>query len=452
MGSKKNKAKKNKNGTKRIMYDRVSESYSIYNLATQSAENANIYYIPFSNDFSAVLPCIKGMPGDLISDYIKNSYIKVTKNGGFEGDLDSYAITVKEFVEVWFNYAMSNCVDVPQEMNILSAESQKAVIDRIDIREYMNENGEYPQIALDGISCIQEIGDIGALWSTNQFVDLIISDSIFVRMYRDGYNAENGSIKYIMDIHTKFRLTDNVCINIPTCRHAFEIGLTGERVIPSRKYPNPNNLGILEVDIKSRNGIKVYETKRGLTPYFRPKGTILFSDIASYLAIKRKWEDDSGKLAMIELLKRIDLDRSFSKQVLVANRKISNIESVILDLALYAIVLANKYIKEKKVSRPHTKYDIKIGEFEPTERPDRKRRILGNLIKMDSEESPQVLTVERIINFHVTEWGRKAHLRHMKDGRVIEVKASQCKRKCSEAVRKTKVAKLQATDYSIKNS
>lgn len=453
MGNKKNKHNKNNknniNNDKRAKSCRLGKTYSIYNMTTESI-NSYGTYLPFSTDFSGVLPAIYGMPGDRLSEYVLNYYkISLNSRSKFKA-VDEAAEVMKSYVERSMCFVMNNCTDMPKEINILNEEAKNAIIDRIDARKYLSENGEYPQISLNAISSLQEIGDIGAFWSTSRFMDIIISDSIFVRMCNNGYNKDNNTISYFMCIYTKFRASDNVYITIPVMRYAFEIGVMGDRVVVSKNCPNPNNLDMLEVDIGYAKGpLKRYIVNKGLYPYIKFNGVVDFYDCVSYLKSEKSWGDIGERDSLLRALGLMDLDRSFSNQPLIVDNKIKNILSATFDIALYALLVTNKYIKDRKISRPKNKYDDIIGEFEPVIRTNRKRRTIGDMIEIDSVEAPQLVTVERMINYHVTEWGRKAHLRHMKDGRIIEVKASQCKRKSTDGYRRTKAIE-KGTDYMIK--
>ena len=65
---------------------------------------------------------------------------------------------------------------------------------------------------------------------------------------------------------------------------------------------------------------------------------------------------------------------------------------------------------------------------------------------------PQSLSKERIITYQLSEWGRKEHLRHLKSGKVVPVKAATVHRKCIDAKNLTKQTTQTRTHYVIKDS
>lgn len=124
-------------------------------------------------------------------------------------------------------------------------------------------------------------------------------------------------------------------------------------------------------------------------------------------------------------------------------------------LVTSALVITNQRLKEKKLSRPiHVADPAAIThekEIILENRPERKTRILDGVIRITSDEKPEAPTLEKIIKYHIPEWGRKEHLRRLKSGKIVKVKAATCKRKCVDMHDvKSKLPK-QDTDYIVKH-
>ena len=76
--------------------------------------------------------------------------------------------------------------------------------------------------------------------------------------------------------------------------------------------------------------------------------------------------------------------------------------------------------------------------------------MLGSKIEITSEARPIAPDEERIIRYHIPEWGRKAHLRHLKNGKIIEIPAGKCYRRCVDMSNIKSKLSEQAVDYVIK--
>ena len=441
--------KKNKHSKASTIKRKVHGEFKLQNRSNQNIKSSDYYYA-FSKDFQATVKEIMATPGDIAMAEVKRAYMgDISTDEGKEIYKDSL-VAISNYVCFLCSEAVKGCTDVPAEMNVWSKESETAVIDKIDMREYIKEYGEYPQMALDAISSIQTIGDIGAAWTTNEFVDIMLTEDIFTRVHRDGYDTDEGVIKYTMYAYRRVRLSEDICTVVLAFACKFDVGIDGQRVVLSKTCDNPDNLDVLELDMKFVNGVKRYDVTKGLRLKERLTGLVSFIDILTYLKDEYEWHDEHDKRFMLNLMYGINLDLFFSKQPMIAGNKQKNFDDLCCEWALYAIVVTNKFIKEKKMSKPRKHYNIEACGINFADRPDRKLRVLGEKITIETEECPQIVTIDKIIKYHVTEWERKAHLRHMKDGRVIEIKASQCKRKCAEGHRSNK-AKLQSTDYVIKN-
>jgi hypothetical protein len=115
------------------------------------------------------------------------------------------------------------------------------------------------------------------------------------------------------------------------------------------------------------------------------------------------------------------------------------------------LFLTNKFLKDKKLSKPVKTGSVQ-GEAEIIlqNMPMRKTRFLGDKIKISSKSRPATPDMNRIIKYHIPEWERKEHLRKLKDGRIIKVRASHCLRKCVDMHGAKSNLPKTATDYKIK--
>lgn len=120
-----------------------------------------------------------------------------------------------------------------------------------------------------------------------------------------------------------------------------------------------------------------------------------------------------------------------------------------------ALIHVNKRLKDKKLSRPVRQVADSIKHEKQIvleNKPERKTRILDSSIIITSDAKPDTPTMEKIIRYHVPEWGRKSHLRRTKSGKLVEVKSSVCRRKCVDMSDVINKQTSSGTDYIVKGS
>ena len=132
-------------------------------------------------------------------------------------------------------------------------------------------------------------------------------------------------------------------------------------------------------------------------------------------------------------------------QTELAEAHIETINAVVAS----AILIMNSYLKAKKLSKPVASAITYGTDIILQNRSQRKTRMLGNNIKIMSDTRPEPPDHEKLIKYHTPEWERKAHLRHLKNGRVVEIPAGKCYRKCVDMSNVTSLMPQQAVDYIV---
>lgn len=126
------------------------------------------------------------------------------------------------------------------------------------------------------------------------------------------------------------------------------------------------------------------------------------------------------------------------------------------------IIIANKMLKDRKLShksyepmdvKPKTTTQVIGHEIATTDESDTRRtHILGGSIKITSNTKPTAPNIEKIIKYKMAEWGRKKHLRHYKNGKIVEIKAATVQRKCVDINDNGKSSTQNGVDYIVKKN
>lgn len=374
---------------------------------------------------------------------------------GTEADFQFYnnrIAAVKTSFENQFNYILSCCKDIDQTVNIWSSEAKSAVIDTVDYREYMKND----DLTNQAFSVLQDNPDIAMLWSNSENFDIIISDAVFYRVHRVMYDYLNIGVRYVVCEYNRFHLSDKEVLTVP-------VSMVCIQYDPSRISP-----GIDETicDLKTDKHIKLNEKAYAQLTRFPDKpdsldyhvveicnlGQMGFLNIASHMMLHHEHLPKTTYRLFKDMIPCLYYDmygmypsQQMGIQTELAEAHIETINAVVAS----AILIMNSYLKAKKLSKPVASAITYGTDIILQNRFQRKTRMLGNNIKIMSDTRPEPPDHEKLIKYHTPEWERKAHLRHLKNGRVVEIPAGKCYRKCVDMSNVTSLMPQQAVDYIV---
>lgn len=345
-------------------------------------------------------------------------------------------------------------------------------VDSFDFRKYNTQ--ENCDILNEAFDIVNTNPDISLLFSSSEIFDILLTDSITMRVIRGQYSPNEQSIDYHIVEYTDFCLSDDTIINVPVMIQSVNMkiaNIVDEKTVRLRNQHGSYEThdfsfdktsaataaqlidAIAQISHSNTNDINICQ--------ITSKGYCTVEDIVNCIERNRLKLSAENKITTSEVLRAIhkieysDPDNAYKMSYPIDNQhKLHSVVSVALTMA--CIIIANNFLLQKKLSKPITKAIAnatttnKQSEIILENRPDRKTRMLGPCITVFTETRPTVMTEEKLIKYHVPEWACKGHLRHLKDGRVIEVKPSIRKRRCVDMSNVIDNRPKQATDYIIK--
>ena len=354
-----------------------------------------------------------------------------------------------------FKEILSNCKDVPDIMNVWSEKSNNTVIDTLNFSECISKEDRYNVMNEDAIRGLQVIGDISALWSVSDTVDIILSDKMFMRVNRVNFDENDRTIEYCVYAYRKIKISDDNLIVVPIDCMSIKLGLIGKKL----EFDEKVNSEDMDKQIGNRIGLRVRYNKNmtpvceyvnGLKVIARINGDFNLGNMLTHLINNHKHLSKDEYKTIRECLTNITYDVCGTNAEEYIFNELNKICALSSSFVTSAIIIANKFIHKKEVSKT-TNAEVKhiVGD-EILKRPERKKCLLGDSIVFESSTIPKAMGIDKIIKYHIPEWDRKEHLRHLKSGKVIKVKASQCKRRCVNITSRHKLEK-QGIDYVVKS-
>lgn len=392
--------------------------------------------------------------------------------------LDEYAfgseeriIKVRDYMESVFNDYLSTTSDLDQFLNIWSSLSDTTVADTLDFTEYTSnayaENIDAAENVYDMINDPDIKLDVSWLWSTSQYFNIIASPRVMYKVQRLWYDESLKAVTYAFVGYERFILAKDINLTIPITQGAMNIyfekcHVGGDDMLRMEYNPQlpyigdfyENNYNYMK-DVadacvkKYGNGFITVRTDLIGQCFVDTIFTHERKQIKANMDIKRsKLYNPFVDIMSDYILKDIDeAEQNKDYNAYHTMRAASTIAS--------ALIISNKLLKDKKLSKPVKDYGIPKyvangHQMDIRDLPERKTRILGSNIKIASVERPATPTVERVMRCHTLEWGRREHLRRLKSGKIVHVKAARCTRKCVDKAGVKASSAERATDYKIK--
>jgi hypothetical protein len=400
--------------------------------------------LPFGNDIR-ICPTYK---------ILKKQYLKSSD------DIAVYTEHVKQTkqdIDIQSDKWLKSFSDMDQVLNRYSSASDTPpVIDSIDFREYMNvDSPDFTDMLASANSIINNIEDIdiSMLWSTQEYVDITVSNSLSYRIKRVLYDHLNDEVRYCCVEYTKFKISDDITVEIPTLEFIMTVCIG--KCVDNQVFIANGRTTNLEPHKKDKFHTAVLKTLRDSAENpdtFKAVriGIMGIDSMESMCGHIEKHHDHFSR-------DRYRFIRDQLKLICVDMRRpgvaeIDRQEQIIMtpSIVAAAIIITNSYLKKKQLSKPVATTSVSHEtEIILENKPTRKTRKLGNKILITSESRPQAPDKERIIKYHTPEWQCKGHLRRLKSGKIIEIKPHACKRRCVDMTNIKSKLPTQATDYVI---
>lgn len=372
-------------------------------------------------------------------------------------------LEIKNLIQKQCDVYLRNTTDLEQSLNIYDTETNP-VTDTIDLREYMNLY--FDNQSDDPIKSVRDIinkpdftYDPSWFWSTSEYVDIIITPNLMYKLQRVLYDTIHNEVRYCIVEYQRFRLGSDVYIQIPTLMGIMQFAIvTVDNKSKTGKYidnyrPLDNNKAYFDIkpfyDKMGRRIIDTYSNDYGDNFKTLHNTTIGYDNFMSIYDDLQKFHRHLDTSAYKALLKTI---YAINKNDLYVNPD-SETQQHFLSPSIIssALLLTNYLLKNKKLSKPvkSPKTQNIIHEFDigNNNQPERKTRVLGQSIKITSNKRPDAPAIDKIIKYHTPEWERKEHLRKLKSGKIVTVRAAKCKRKSMNG-QESKITKT-AVDYKI---
>lgn len=392
------------------------------------------------------------IPTSIVYKSLKKAYLKQTANNdGISEYLEKSAI-MKTRLTKQFGIWLSDCVDANPDLDRYSSSKS---FDTIDFKDYVKSNN----IMHEALQHINENPDISTLWSVSPVIDIFINESVSYRVHRVLYDNINNAMRYCIYEYTKFRISDNDIIEIPTMQIVINVDIVkirnmseiiGLNTISADSYMSDKmQRNIIETTAKlSENPNEFYTLRIGIMGCDSPLSTERHLELYHSHWAKPTYRNIRDRIR--EFCFDIYGGNQNGRVNLIKEKQAEH-QIIAPSIVMAAIIVTNKYLKNKKLSKPVTDNIRHEVEIILENQPERKTRMLGNKIRITSEKRPQAPDTERIIKYHTPSWQRKGYLRRLKSGKLVEVKPSICTRRCVDMTKIKSNQEHSVTDYVIKS-
>lgn len=357
-------------------------------------------------------------------------------------------------------------------------------MDTLDFREHTRES------YTTGIDLVQQMNDLlnapdfkydpSWTWSTNEYFRVQLTDYLYYNCHRLLYDDEQHGARYLIVEYRKLTSACGEELEIPTMCICFQVSVLNVDTDQVKYIYEPGTEPI--EGITDNWDFEGYAQERttgsaiisGYQDIYGPKFKAVRANILgvadlvnamSHIKNDQRHYIDNRKMPdrLINIIGDIldyDICGGLTPQTPGFTQKQEFLRRYHMLAAAStvtaALMIVNKRLKDKKLSKPvHTADPIPVKTTQEAEiilenKPERKTRILGNNIKITSDKRPDTPTMEKIIKYHIPEWGRKEHLRRLKSGKIVRVKAATCKRKCVDMHGAKSNLPVQGVDYKVK--
>lgn len=330
------------------------------------------------------------------------------------------------------------------DKDLIPVDSNSSKFDIIDFKDYGAEyksktNGD--DILKQIYRIVSDDPDPSLLWPISEYVRIDYSNVMHFTIHRISYDADTKRTKYEMVCYQKFILVKNQVIEFPICHGVFEVGIDTLQAIDDEFSTIDSDSSKFDKAIIT--AVKTENLLNGKTymdlPVYRILSISSVNDLDKYgnkyIACKDLKANSHEKNIMSNLFSKLmtnviqDYDGTITSDVHATNFMRQK-----LSIPIACIILTNHMLKTQKMSKPVTK---RISSIKHTVNetavnvPVRKVRHLGR-IKIESETKPTAPTVEKIIRYTMSQWGRRGYIRHYKSGKTVEIKPTTVHRKCVE--------------------
>ena len=366
----------------------------------------------------------------------------------YKQEVESY----RDLIHAQFRRWLKTTAQLNQTMNIYDPDVDTSKIDTINFAEFGDDVIEAANKALNDGS-IQT--DVSALWLFNQFVDIHMSPALMYRIERIMYDPLNIAVRYCITEYTKLKITDDITITIPM----MSVVITADIINVKNKetaYAATERTTSVQGYKKDPEDSRIFDALAKNAPdendFYAVRFGIMGADglasIIGHLSDHHKHLSNTEYKKLSAMLKEISVNDMPDLQD--SNTHMDKVCSVLLA----SIITTNKLLKEKRLSKPvkSPQNTIYKSEIILENKPERKIRVLADSITITSGTRPVAPDMDKIIKYHTPEWQRQSHLRRLKSGKIVQVKASKCVRKCVDMHGAKSNLPRQAVDYKIQRN
>lgn len=358
-----------------------------------------------------------------------------------------------------------------------------------------NSNGRLSSdIIAEAAKIISDTPDVTFLWSTSEYVYIRYDPTFDYLVHRLDFDSDTKSVTYEIVCYARYRLIS--CIEvIPVFQAKITVKISSIDEIArnianidsnaaEKDKTDLNNHSLENQQLRNYFDMRYFEQLKAKSNLknivtYRIDGMSTLLDLNEYCLqyLGGFLELDKNDLHSIELLfdcvEQLCIDCDTKSKARQKKLKNSDIVSAVYDYLrqqitqpISAIILANKFIHDKKMSyaknaddnvktTKSTKHTVVHADLSETNDQPLKRQVrkLGSDISISSFRRPRVMNEDKIIKYITMQWGRKEHLRHYKNGKIVKIKATTVHRKCDDKTSESsKTSKKAPVSYIIDKS
>lgn len=464
MPKSKKKHKPHRNVSNNPSAIKAPDYYAKTQIARDAIGNLKIIYRPPMGANNIPMNSVSKELAEAINDNNAHKYVTqeklVVAKFLKDKETDIYSL-VNSMCQIYLNKHKG----IDQKLNIYNEDNCLKTADIIDFTEYSENN----DVLSEAFKIIRNSDDPSLLWATNEYVHIKYNAYTEYIIHRIGYDPDTKETEYEIIGYEDWNLILNNILKIP--------------VVQIRLKVRPNTIGALQAhldeyrrthDEKDEDNVILDDAaiQAIKTDYLlKPENEKPFDDISVYTY---NVEKISTALDMYKYMQKINnasnTDEKFKsilKQVIkftcldifsdADNPDLPpvNIVSYLwqkISIAIACIIVTNKFILDKKLSRPvnksntHSKTQTVVSDNNMPV--SRKTRHLGNNIIISSHSKPEAPSVEKIIRYTMAQWNRREHWRHYKSGKVVMVKSTVSHRRCVD-IDNNEITDTPGTNYII---
>ena len=444
---------------------------SLMNYATRHrSTDYSKYDIPVSTVCAELnqVDAAKDMPAELLSKVQLNasSLVSPEMRQQLSEKLNGNEERICRYFERIFSSYIKAHEELSNSLNIYDNNNCVSTADIIDMRDYVkpcekSQGWLSRDILAEATEIIGNNPDPCLLWSTSEYIYLKYDPTFEYLIRRVDFDQNTNTVRYEIAGYYNCRFIKNNVLKIPL----FQTDLI-TRIVDIqdlRAEIDENREEIASCDDTDTTGwatldVDAYDelsTRRNppieKAVVFHTNGITSAPDLTKYCNqyIKKTVTNPREQHAVLQLARAayavcIDYDNgeNASKNDDKYIEDAYNYLRQMVCQPIAAIILVNKLLMDKKLSKPvseksqptRTKTTFVPADTTIATAPVRKMRHLGNDITIISQARPTVANRDKIIRYVTMQWGRKEHLRHYKNGKIVKIKATTVHRKCDDSI------------------